>query len=197
MTRTGRRRGNPDTRTAILHAARGAFADRGFDGASIRQIAAAADVDPALVHHYFGTKDDLFLAAMEVPIDPAKLLPDVLTGDRDRIGERLVRMFVGVWDGPAGAPGLAMMRTMLHHEWGARLFRDFIVVQILRRVVAEYGIPDAEVRVPLVASQLLGLVMARYLIHLEPLATAPPEWIVATIGPTVQRYLAAELPAPH
>ncbi len=195
MARTGRRRGKPDTRAVILHAARDAFADRGFDGASIRQIAAAADVDPALVHHYFGTKDDLFLAAMEIPIDPAKLLPEVLAGDRDTVGPRLVAMFVGVWDGPAGTPALAMVRTMLHHEWGARLVREFVIAQILRRVVSEYDIPDAEVRVPLVASQLFGLVMARYLVRLEPLASAPAPWIVATVGPTIQRYLTADLPA--
>lgn len=103
--RTGRRPGNPGTREAILDAARTSFAQRGFDGSTIRGIAGTAGVDPALVHHYFGSKDQLFLAAMQAPIDPRELLPKVLDGDRDGIGERLVRMFLTVWDSPVGTAG--------------------------------------------------------------------------------------------
>src|SRR3954452_17573913 len=126
MVRTGRRPGNQDTREAILTAARDAFAERGFDGASIRAIAATAGVDPALVHHYFGGKDQLFLAAIEAPIDPAKAIQEVVAGGLDGIGERLVRMFLTVWDSPAGTPAAALIRSAVSHDWSARMLREFI-----------------------------------------------------------------------
>lgn len=193
--RTGRRPGNPDTREAILGAARSVFAERGFDKASIRAIASAADVDPALVHHYFGTKDQLFLAAMESPIDPGQLLPDVLAGGLDGVGERLVRMILRVWDGPAGKAGVALVRSAVTNEWTARLFREFISTQVLRRAMTELKIDPAEapLRSGLIASQIGGLIMMRYVIRLEPLASTPAEAIVATMGPTVQRYLTQDL----
>ncbi|WP_018352714.1 TetR family transcriptional regulator [Longispora albida] len=192
--RKGRRPGSPDTRAAILAAARDAFAERGFDRASIRQIAASAGVDPALVHHYFGTKDELFLAAVQAPADPRELLPQVLAGDREQLGERLVRMFLGVWDSPAGPAAAGILRAAVSHEWSARLIREFLVSQVLRRVAAELDVPDSDRRVALVASQLMGLAMARYIIKLEPLASAEPAWIVAAVGPALQRYFTGELP---
>src|SRR6266566_170590 len=100
MARTGRRPGNQDTREAILAAAREAFAERGYDRVSIRAIATSAGVDPALVHHYFGTKDQLFLATVDAPIDPGEILPKILAGERDELPERLVRTFLSVWDHP-------------------------------------------------------------------------------------------------
>src|SRR2546430_13486874 len=106
MARTGRRPGNQDTREAIVEAARQAFAERGFDRASIRSIAASAGVDPALVHHYFGTKDELFLATVNAPINPNELLPQVLTGDRDELPERLIRTFLSVWGHPVSGPAV-------------------------------------------------------------------------------------------
>ncbi|WDZ84305.1 TetR family transcriptional regulator [Micromonospora cathayae] len=193
--RTGRRPGNPDTREAILRAARTAFAERGFDAASIRAIATAAGVDPALVHHYFGSKDKLFLAAMNAPVDPAALLPGVLDGDPDHIGERLVRMFLGVWDSPAGVAGVALLRSAVTTEWTARLLREFLVTQVLRRVLQHLGADPAELplRGSLAAAQMAGLVLMRYVIKLEPLASAPPETVVAAVGPAVQRYLTGPL----
>ncbi|GAA4218905.1 TetR/AcrR family transcriptional regulator [Actinocatenispora rupis] len=196
MTRTGRRPGNPGTREAILTAARDAFSRQGYAGASVRRIAAAAGVDPALVHHYFGTKDELFTAALELPFTPAKVLPQVIAGDPDGIGERLLRTFLGIWDGPGGQQGLAALRTMLARDAEVGLFREFLISQVLRRAVEEYGLPDAAVRVPLAASQLIGVVLVRYVLRLEPLAGASVDWIVATVGPTIQRYLTGELPAP-
>lgn len=195
VRRTGRRPGNPDTRAAILSAARSAFAERGFAAASIRTIAAAAGVDPALVHHYFGSKDQLFLAAMQAPVDPRELLPGVLAGDRDGIGERLVRTFLGVWDSPAGTAGVALMRSAVSNEWTARLLREFVVTQVLRRVLEHLDIDPAELplRGSLVATQLVGLAMMRYVIRLEPVASADPATLVAAVGPTVQRYLTGEL----
>ncbi|MER7891025.1 TetR family transcriptional regulator [Micromonospora sp. NPDC048909] len=193
--RTGRRPGKPDTREAILDAARAAFAERGFDAASIRSIAAAAGVDPALVHHYFGNKDQLFLAAMQAPVNPRELLPKVLAGGPDGIGERLVRMFLGVWDSPASTAGVALLRSAVSNEWTARLLREFIVTQVLRRVLEHLDIDPAELplRGSLVASQLIGLAMMRHVIRLEPVASAAPETLVATVGPTVQRYLTGDL----
>ncbi|MDI5941196.1 MULTISPECIES: TetR family transcriptional regulator [unclassified Micromonospora] len=193
--RTGRRPGNPGTREAILAAARAAFAERGFDAASIRSIAAAAGVDPALVHHYFGGKDQLFLAAMGAPLDPGELLPRVLAGDADGVGERLVRTFLGVWDSPAGTAAVALLRSAVSNEWTARLLREFLVTQVLRRVLHHLDVDPAELplRGSLVASQLVGLALMRHVVRLEPVASAPPETLVAAVGPTVQRYLRGEL----
>ncbi|GIJ77735.1 regulatory protein, tetR family [Micromonospora phaseoli] len=196
VRRTGRRPGKPGTREAILDAARTAFAERGFDASTIRAIAASAEVDPALVHHYFGSKDQLFLAAMQAPIDPRELLPKVLAGDRDGLGERLVRTFLGVWDSPAGTAGVALLRSAVSNEWTARLLREFLTTQVLRRVLDQLDVDPAELplRGSLVATQLIGLGMMRHVIRLEPVASAPPETLVAAVGPTVQRYLTGELP---
>jgi AcrR family transcriptional regulator len=193
--RTGRRPGNPDTREAILAAAGAAFAERGFDRTSIRAIATDAGVDPALVHHYFGTKDQLFLATIRSPVDPRALLPEVLAGGIDGIGERLVRLFLRVWDSPAGAAGVALLRSAVGSEWGSRLLREFLVTQVLRRVVAQVDLDprEAPLRTSLVASQLLGLATMRYIVKLEPLASAPAEAVAVAVGPTLQRYLTGDL----
>ncbi|WP_233498884.1 TetR family transcriptional regulator [Blastococcus sp. TF02A-26] len=182
----------------MLAAARAAFAERGFDGASIRAIAAAADVDPALVHHYFGTKDKLFLAAVEAPADPEDFVPEVLAGGRDELGANVVRMLLRVWDGPARPAGLALVRSAVGNEWGARMLREFLVSQVLRRVVGTLDLPPAEAaaRGSLVASQLVGVVMTRYVLGVEPLASAPAEQVVAAVGPTVQRYLTGDVELP-
>ncbi|SDC46885.1 transcriptional regulator, TetR family [Geodermatophilus telluris] len=182
----------------MLSAARAAFAERGYDGASIRAIATAAGVDPALVHHYFGTKDKLFLAAVEAPVDPAQVLPEILAEGPDRLGENIVRMLLRVWDGPARPAGLALVRSALGSEWTARLLREFLVARVLRRVVGTLDLPpaEAEARGALVASQLIGVVMIRYVLRVEPLASAPPEQLVAAVAPTVQRYLTGEVVLP-
>jgi AcrR family transcriptional regulator len=196
VRRTGRRPGNPDTREAILSAARNAFAEKGFDGASIRAIATGAGVDPALVHHYFGTKDKLFLASMNVPLDPVDLITEATTGDRDEIGVRFVRAFLTMWDGPRGAAAVALLRSVVGTEWTTKLFREFIITQVLRRAVPKLGLDPAEahLRVTLAASHLVGLALARYVIKVEPLASAPTDTLVAAIGPAVQRYLTEDLP---
>ena len=196
VRRSGRRPGNQDTKQSILESARTVFADRGFDKASIRAIAAGAEVDPALVHHYFGTKEKLFLASMNSPVDPAELVPKALAGPREEAGERLVRMVLSVWDSPTGAAAVALMRSAMSNEWTARLMREFVVTQVLRRAVAELGIDEQEApaRSALVATQIGGLAVIRYILKVEPIASAPPEQLVAAIGPTVQRYLTGELP---
>ena len=195
--RTGRRPGNPDTREAILDAARKAFAERGYDAASIRQIATSAGVDPALVHHYFGTKEQLFLASVQVPIDPREMIPQVVAGGLDGIGERLVRTFVGVWDSPRGATAAALLRSAVTNEWSARMLREFIITQILRRAVKQLDLdaPEGPLRASLVASQLLGLAMARYILKVEPLASATADQLARAVGPTIQRYIAGDISA--
>jgi AcrR family transcriptional regulator len=193
--RTGRRPGNPATREAILNASRAAFAERGYDAASIRQIATGAGVDPALVHHYFGNKEQLFLEAVQAPIDPREVIPQVLAGGVDGVGERLVRTFLRVWDSPRGGTAAALLRSAVTNEWTARMLREFVITQILRRAIRELGLdgPDALLRAGLVASQVLGLATTRYVLKLEPLASASADQLAAAIGPTIQRYLAGDI----
>ncbi len=182
----------------MLVAARAAFAERGFDGATIRGIATAAGVDPALVHHYFGSKDKLFLAAVQAPADPRDLLPEVLAGGPDALGVNIVRAFLRVWDGPARPAGLALVRSAVGNEWTARLLREFLVSQVLRRVVATLDVSPAEreARGALVASQLIGLVMTRYVLRVEPLASASHDVVVGAVAPTLQRYLTGQVELP-
>jgi len=192
MARTGRRPGNQDTREAIIAAAREAFAEKGYDRASIRAIATGAGVDPALVHHYFGTKDQLFLATVNAPIDPAQILPRVLDGSTDELPERLVRTFLSVWDHPVSGPAaVALLRSGLQHDWSARMLREFLTTRVIRRVIAHLELDPAEaaLRGSLVATQMIGLVMIRYVLKVEPLASAPPEIVVAAVAPNLHRYL--------
>jgi AcrR family transcriptional regulator len=196
VRRSGRRPGNQDTRTSILDAARRSFAEKGYDKASIRAIAAAAEVDPALVHHYFGTKEKLFLASMDAPITPGELIPEALNGPREEAGERLIRLVLKVWDSPAGAAAIGMFRSALSNEWTARLLREFIITQILRKAVAELAInPDeAPVRSALIATQIAGLVTIRYVLKVDPVASMPAEQLVQAIAPNVQRFLTGPMP---
>jgi AcrR family transcriptional regulator len=199
VARTGRRKGSPDTRDAILDAARTAFAERGYDGASIRAIAAGAGVDPALVHHYFGSKEKLFLAMTGAPVDPGEFIPAALAGDDAHLGERVVAMFLRLWDDPATGPMLlALVRSALANDWSARMLREFLASQILRRVIARIEVPVRErpIRAALTASQMLGLGLTRYVLKIEPLASAEPATVVAMIAPTVQRYLTGPLTIP-
>jgi AcrR family transcriptional regulator len=150
------------------------------------------------VHHYFGSKDQLFLAAIEAPADPADLLPEALAAGPDELGTAVVRTLLRVWDGPTQAAGLALVRSAISSEWTAKLLREFLVTQVLRRVMATLDLPRAErdARGALVATQLIGLVMARYVLRVEPLASAAPETLVAAIGPAVQHYLTGDLVLP-
>ncbi|WP_203930556.1 TetR/AcrR family transcriptional regulator [Virgisporangium ochraceum] len=193
--RSGRRPGSPDTRQVILDAARDAFAEKGYDTSSVRAIATRAGVDPALIHHYFGTKEKLFLACMDAPVDPHAVIAVIVAAPRDRIGNQIVRVVLGVWESPAGTAAAALVRTSISGEWHARLLREFLTTQILRHLAAPLGLDAAEapLRTNLVASQLVGLMYTRYILRLEPLASAPVEELVEIIGPNVQRYLTGDL----
>lgn len=190
----GRRPGAPDTRAAILAAARRGFAASGFAGTSVRAIAAEAGVDPALVHHYFGSKDELFLAALELPVDPRSvLLPAIAAGGVDEAAERMLRVFLSVWDDPEIRVRLvAVFRGVLDAE-GGRLLRDGFIPVVLEPVGAALGIDRPELRMPIVASQMVGLIMLRYVIGVEPLASLSGDDVVAIYAPTIQRYLTGDL----
>ncbi|MFE8940115.1 TetR family transcriptional regulator [Streptomyces sp. NPDC007872] len=180
----------PGARERILAAARAQFAERGYDKASVRGIARAAGVDPALVHHYFGSKDEVFAAAVEVSFEPATVVPAIVSGPRDGIGERLARFFIGVWENPASrAPLLAIVRSALTHEAAAAVLRTFVLRRLLERIAAELDVPDPKLRAELAASHMIGIAILRYVIRVEPLASADPEEIVAQVAPTLQRYL--------
>jgi AcrR family transcriptional regulator len=185
----GRPADGGDRRTAILAAAREQFAATGYAAASVRGIARQAGVDPALVHHYFGTKEQVFVAAMELPFQPGELLPQVLAGDPEGLGERLVRLFLGAWDNPDfRAPMLGMLRSAMTGEQGAAMLREFVGTALIGRVAEAVG-PVDPLRVQAAAAQMVGVVMLRHVVRLEPLASAPVDDVVALIAPAVQRHL--------
>jgi AcrR family transcriptional regulator len=191
----GRRPGGPDTRGQILASARRSFAEKGFAGTTIRAVAAEAEVDPALVHHYFGSKDDLFLAALEIPVDPRALVPTVFDAGVEGAGERLLRLFLSVWDDPdARLPLIALVRSSFTEEGPETLLQQGILRMVFQPLRARLPEAEADRRVMLVASQMVGLVMTRYVLALEPLASMPPEEVVAWVAPTIQRYLDGPLP---
>ncbi|MEO5651814.1 MAG: TetR family transcriptional regulator [Marmoricola sp.] len=190
----GRRPGAPDTRAEILAAARSSFASKGFASTTIRAIAAQAGVDSALVHHYYGSKDDLFMAALQLPVDPRRRLAPVLALGPDGAGERLIRTFLEVWDDPANQLSfLGLFRSLLEPS-AERLLSEGFMPVVLGPVGRELGIDRPELRMPLVASQLIGLILTRYVFGLEPLASMGPDQLVATYGPTLQRFLTGDLP---
>jgi AcrR family transcriptional regulator len=193
--RAGRRPGNPDTKEVILQAARSLFAANGFNSTSIRQIAAAAAVDPALIHHYFKSKDRLFLATVQVTVDIPSKMAQVLAGDPNRCGHKLVRTFLEVWDSDDGPSLVAAFRTALADPVTSLMVRDFITTAVIGTLVtAVHLAPDeGPRRAGLIGSQMLGLVVGRYLLGLEPLAKMPAPKVVDAIGPTIQRYLAGSL----
>jgi AcrR family transcriptional regulator len=185
----GRPAGGGDRRAAILDEARREFAEKGYVGASVRGIARAADVDPALVHHYFGTKEQVFVAAMELPFEPGELLPQALAGDPEELGERLARMFLGIWADPDfRSPMLGMLRSALTGERGATMLREFVGSALLGRVGQAVG-PIDPLRVQAAAAQMVGVVILRYVVRMEPLASASEDDVVALVGPSIQRYL--------
>ena len=189
MARTGRRPGTGGTKERILAAARSDFARAGFEGATIRGIAAHAKVDPALVLHYFESKDGAFRAAVQFPVDPAEFIPKLLAPGLDGLGERLVRFFVETWDSPAGSPLLGLIRSVVGNEDAAALLREFVTREVLGRIARALELDQPQLRAALVASQLVGLAMIRYVVKVEPLASASTDELVAWLGPTLQRYL--------
>jgi AcrR family transcriptional regulator len=189
MARTGRRPGAGGTREKILTAARTQFARHGYEAATIRGIANAARVDPKLVLHYFDTKEGVFEAAMDFPFDPGQALPKLLEPGLDGLGTRMALFFLEIWDSPAGARAHALLRSVVATETAAALMRDFASREILGRLAEKLELDHPQLRASMVASQLVGIAILRYVVKVEPLASAPPAALAELIGPTLQRYL--------
>ncbi len=193
MARSGRRTGAGATKQAILQAAREDFHAQGYAGATMRSIAAGAGVDPALIHHYFESKRSLFVAAMQLPIDPQRVVQAVTGEDRDRLGETLVRLFFSIWESPDADPFIAVLRSAMTHEDAAVMLREMVSQEVIGPVAEALEVDNPELRTSLVGSHMAGLAMMRYIIRLEPLASADPHLLVEAVGPAVQRYLTEPL----
>jgi AcrR family transcriptional regulator len=186
----GRRPGSHDTRGEILAAARRAFSARGYDATSVRSIAHDAAVDPSLVHHYFGQKERLFVAAMQLPIDPTVELPLALEGDRALLGERLVALQLRMWGDRIGREALmGLVRSASSSEAAAAMLREFLGSALLARLSPAFrGAPDADLRAAGVGSQLVGMAFARYVVRLPAMVHASDAQIVSVVGSAVQSY---------
>lgn len=194
---SGRRPGDSGTREAILSAAREQFAAHGYRGATMRTIAAAAGVDPALIRHFFGGKDELFAATVAFPADAAERMVEALNGDRDGLGERVVRLYLGLWEDPVtAAPLLTVFRSAVGSDRAAELLREFLSGQVLSRVAPAVGVDHARLRATLATSHLLGTAIARHVLRVPPLADMELEELIAVLAPAVHGHLTAPLALP-
>jgi len=190
-----RRRGRPrggesGARERIIAAAVDEFGELGYDAATVRGIAARAGVDSALVHHYFGTKADLFSETVGAPMRPDVDVPAMLAGPRDDLGERLVRYLLESWERPeVRKRGVVLLRSALGNRLATPLLAGFLSRELLARIAAELDTPDAELRAGLVASQMAGMLIGRYVLKLPALTEASVDELVTWIGPNIQRYL--------
>src|SRR4051794_16047038 len=161
----GRRPGHSGSRDAILAAARAAFARDGYAGASLRGIARAADVDVALISHFFGSKAGLFGAVVEWPFDPDRAVAAMLDGGRRAVGRRIAEVFVGHWrDSTTRSPILALIQASITDPTAAALLREFLMNKILLPLLDELRADEPALRGGLIASQLQGLGLARYVV---------------------------------
>jgi AcrR family transcriptional regulator len=192
--RTGRRPGKSDTRVLILLAARALFAERGYEATTMRAVAAEAGVDAALVVHYFTNKLGLFLAAVEWPFDPDREIPRMFRRGGEHVGEELVSLFVETWDREGERNTvITLLRSAVSDGSAAVLVREFMRDELFEPAMKRLGSDHAQLRADLVASQLLGLGLVRYVLRLEPLASTPPHEVIAAVSPTVQRYFTGPL----
>ncbi|KJF19603.1 TetR/AcrR family transcriptional regulator [Rhodococcus sp. AD45-ID] len=193
--RPGRRPGKSETRTQILESARRAFSQNGFARTTVRAIATEAQVDPALIHHYFGSKEQLFTAAIALPLDPKKVLAPVHSSTSDQLGTSLLTAVLGVWESEHQAAILAAFRSAISGE-GTRLIQSFLLNIVLRDIIPRVDSPAGTgiIRAELVASQIAGLLVTRYILELEPLKSLSVDALVPLVAPNLQRYLTGELP---
>lgn len=192
--RTGRRAGTSSTRDAILRTARKQFAESGYDGATMRAIASEAGVDAALVVHFFANKPSLLAEAIEWPFDPEVEMPKLLVGGRSEVGRHLVELVVRTWDDEGTRnPILTLLRAATTEPRAADLMGDFLRLKLFHPLMDRLGVDRADLRADLAISQLVGLGLARYVLRLEPLASAEAGETVGWIAPTVQRYLTGKL----
>ena len=203
MSPRGRRPAGEDTRAAIVAAAAAEFATSGYAGSSLRAIARRAGVDPRLVHHYFEGKSALFAEVMHVPVNPAAVIAQVMSGPPEATGANLLRAFLTVWDSPQAQPALvALVRTGLSSEELVDQLRGFVerdlIGQVIRKHPATKGLPAKErrVRAGLIATQMLGLVLARYIVRMPGIVESTSEELVARLGPIVQGLLDPQFVTP-
>ncbi|HWS50487.1 MAG TPA: TetR family transcriptional regulator [Microbacterium sp.] len=188
--RRGRPRGGTDSRDRIIAAAVDEFGEQGYDGSTVRSIAARAGVDSALVHHYFGTKADLFAQAVGIPLRPDIDVPGIIAGPREEVGRRLVRYVLEAFEQPdIRRRGVMLMRTAIGSRLTTPLLAGFLSRELIGRIAKMLAVADAELRATLVASQIAGLLLTRYVLGIGPIAAASVDELVERIGPTVQRYL--------
>jgi len=189
--RRGRRPGPSTTRDAILAAARERFSEQGYDRVRMRDVAGDAGVDVALVTYHFGSKDGLFEAALEMPLPMAALMADVLEhGEIDDFGERFLRRVLEVWDDErTGGPLVGLVRSAMSHPPATEQLREFVQAELLGRIAARLDVPDANQRAALFGSQLIGLMLYRHVLHVEPVASMDREELVRRAAPSLQRHL--------
>jgi AcrR family transcriptional regulator len=193
-TRAGRRPGKSGTREAIADAARRRFAELGYDRTTIRGIAEEAGVDPALVVHFFGSKQELFLKVMELPFEPEEIVPQVLEGPKSEAGVRLARFAVGMIENQDSRNVLTgVLRAAASEPHAAELARELVANRVVAAFARSLAVDQPELRANLIASQVVGLIMARYVIRVEPLASLDPQALVEAIAPNLQRYLTRPL----
>jgi AcrR family transcriptional regulator len=192
--RRGRRPGGADTREQLLAAARAVFAERGYDGATVRLIAERAGVDAAMVNHWFGGKDALFTASLRIPIDPATILAEVVPGDPEHLAERVLARFLQVWDASGAAQFSALIQSVASNDTAAQMLREFISRVLVAKVVVTIAPDQPQLRAELFGSQLIGLAVARYVLKVEPLASADHATLIGAVAPNMQRYLTGPLP---
>lgn len=172
-----------------MQAARKLFGEKGFDRTTVREIAAAAEIDPALVIRYFGGKDQLFAQAAAFQLN----IPSFEGVAYDRIGEALVRHYLAVWEGEVGTGGLPiLLRSAASSEAAAEQMREIFRRQVLPAVRKIRGGRGASQRAALVASQLLGMALCRYILKFPPMVSMPREMLVTEVGRTIQRYATGE-----
>ena len=193
MSRPSKKRGprpeGSSTRDDILEAARTTFSDFGYDRATIRRIATTAAVDPALVIHYFTNKENLFAAAVKLPMAPAEAFDHIFEGPEQEIGARLARIFFSAWENPETREALiGQLRMALATDRPPQM-RDFLAEAVLSRLAQGVRGPDAQLRVELAAANLVGVAVIRYVLRLEPLASASIDKLVNEIAPRITSYL--------
>ena len=187
----GRRTGDSGTREAILAAAREQFAGKGYDGASLLIIAAAAGVDTGLIRHFYGNKDDLFAAALEIPRAFTAGIADAFDGDPAGLGDRLVDTYLRLWEDPASSGALqAIVRSAISSDRAADRLQAMLNARFLAELAPHLRRPDGEVRAALAGAHLLGVAIARYIVRAGPVANLDRETLIALCAPTIQRLLA-------
>lgn len=184
----GRRPGKPDTKLEILSAARIEFAKSGYNGATIRSIASGANVDPALVMHYFGSKEQLFAASLDLPVNPATVIREVFDENQTERGEAIVRTLLTVWDADSGGQLVAALRSATAAEPVHEMVQEFIHQSILRALADSIEGEDSALRASLMGSHLVGLLVGRYVLQFPELATASVNELARRLGPVLDRY---------